>query len=164
VLIEPLVEFEADLQAHTADRRGEYVLAAVGAEEGTATIQLGELSLEHSTLRGSLSGAKSGERGVPVRTLDGLSKERKWEPPFGLKVDAEGFEDQVIEGAGQFLLETQFVIAEVNAWPRFRGGYAFSEFIQLMASKGFELWDVLDGQKGERNGRLHYIDCLFCRG
>lgn len=44
-------------------------------------------------------------------------------PPFGLKVDTGGADPDVVEGAHEFLRETEFVIAEVSIAERFEGGY-----------------------------------------
>ena len=89
---------------------------------------------------------------MPVTTLDVLRQERDWQPPFGLKVDAEGYEHRVIKGASGLLADTQFVIAEIQVANRFQDGYSVSDFIGLMDSHGFVLHDILDGHKGEENG------------
>ena len=60
-----------------------------------------------------------------------------FQSPFGLKIDTEGFDYQVIQGARNFLRETQFVIAEVNVAKRYEGGYSFAEFIAIRDENGF---------------------------
>lgn len=163
VLIEPLVEYEPDLRRWLVEHEGEYVLAAVGDTEGTATIHVGRQSLEHSTIPGWRDMEGKEDREIPAMTLDGLYRERGWEAPFGLKIDTEGYEDRVIRGAGELLERTQFVIAEVNATPRFRNSYSFADFVGLMDSHGFWLCDLLDGQKGEESSCIFYVDALFRR-
>ena len=100
---------------------------------------------------------------MPITTLDRLLEERKWDPPFALKIDTEGFEDRVIGGATRLLDQTQFVIAEVSVTRRFEGSYSFADFIALMDSRGFQLIDVLDGAKSCRKGSVAFLDLLFCQ-
>ena len=92
-----------------------------------------------------------------MKTLDTLMEEYGFEPPFGLKIDTEGFEDQVIRGATNFLRRTEFVIAEVSVAERFVDSYTFAEFTELMDENDFFLWDVL-GVSGVR----FWPDPVFC--
>src|SRR5207237_822373 len=78
-------------------------------------------------------------REVPMTTLDHLRERHGWGGPFGLKIDAEGFEPEVIEGAERLLQETQFVIAEVSVTERFEDDHSFARFIAWIDSRGFAL-------------------------
>jgi hypothetical protein len=95
------------------------------------------------------------KREVEVKTLDTLMEEYGFEPPFGLKIDTEGFEDQVIRGATNFLRRTEFVIAELSVAERFMDSYTFAAFTGLMDKNDFFLWDVL-GVSGVR-----FLDVAF---
>jgi FkbM family methyltransferase len=168
VLIEPLQEFETDLERLLEERRGEYLLTAVGAHDGTIALQVDRHSLNMSSvLRSALPRPGGPERyevrEVPVTTLDQLRERRGWPGPFGLKIDAEGFEPQVIEGARGLLEDTQFVIAEVSVIERFEGDHSFAQFIALMDSAGFGLCDILHAQKIWQSRRVGYIDAMFSR-
>ena len=168
VLIEPLVEFEKDLERLLERHRGEYLLTAVGADEGKAALKVDRHSLNMSSiLRSALPRPGGPERfqvrEVPITTLDNLLEARRWEGPFGLKIDAEGFEPQVIEGARRLLEQTQFVIAEVSVIERFEGDYSFAQFIALMDSAGFSLCDILHAQKVWQTRRLGFVDAMFSR-
>src|SRR5262245_58752099 len=107
VLIEPLAEFEDDLRRISARRGGEYVLTAVGAEPGTAVINVDPQTLYGSSLLVNSWAPPDGpapeRREIAVTTLDELRRERGWQAPFGLKVDVEGYELEVIAGAGDLL-------------------------------------------------------------
>jgi FkbM family methyltransferase len=167
VLIEPLSEFEKHLQRICRDWGGEYVLAAVGPAPGRAEIHIDpamlyESSLLVNELRPPEKNAALAHREIEVTTLDALMSERRWNGPFGLKIDAEGYEHRVIEGAGAVLRETQFVIAEVSVTRPFAGGISFADFIALMDGHGFAVHDLLDGQK-RGNGGVEFVDALFSR-
>jgi hypothetical protein len=90
-----------------------------------------------------------------MTTLDRLMEEHGFQPPFGLKIDAEGLEYEVIQGATAFLRETQFVVAEVSVAKRFEESYSFSEFAELMDRNDFYLWDIL------HIGGKRFVDAAF---
>lgn len=164
VLVEPLVEFEEFMQRLLTRHRGEYLLTAAGSDEGSITIEVDLERPTTSAIMPKLHRPRPLEpREIPLTTLDRLCDERRWEGPFGLKIDTEGFEHQVVEGAARLLETTQFVIAEVNVTPRFEGSYAFAEFIALMDAHGFAAFDVLDGFKVSPPGRMVCMDILFRR-
>jgi len=158
-LVEPLTEYEVDLRKALKPYRGEYVFAA-GATDTTASINVEPRPMMSSFLaRTNLTstGKRVEKREVAVKTLDTLMEEYGLEPPFGLKIDTEGFEDRVISGATGFLRLTQFVIAEVSVAERFVDSYTFAELTELMDENDFFLWDVL-GVSGVR-----FVDVAFVR-
>jgi FkbM family methyltransferase len=160
VLVEPLAEYEAAMKKSLEQRRGEYHLTAVGAEEGTATLRVPQDWLRLSSILPSTTPYQE-TREVPITTLDRLHE--NWQPPYGLKIDVEGFESQVIEGATRLLEQTQFVIAETSIANRFEGEQSFAQFVGLMDSHGFELCDVLDVQKAWKDRRVSVLDAMFAR-
>jgi FkbM family methyltransferase len=162
VLVEPLAEFEEHLSRLVAERPGEYILAAAGSSNGRAHVNV---NLDLSSLLSSLrvTDAPDELREVPLVTLDGLRAERGWTPPFGLKIDTEGFEYEVIKGASALLEETQFVLAEVTVSDRYGSGYSFAQFVSLMEERGFRLCDVLYLARPRRDGDVQYMDALFRR-
>jgi FkbM family methyltransferase len=165
VLVEPLEEFREDLERICRRRGGEFVIAAVGAEPGRAEIHIDPGMLYESSLlvnkwRPAAEQEALERREIEVTTLDSLWKSRGWEGPFGLKIDTEGYEHQVIEGAAELLRETQFVIAEVSIARPFADGASFAAFIALMDRHGFALYDLLDGLKRGDEG-VDFVDALF---
>jgi hypothetical protein len=99
-------------------------------------------------------------REVPLTTLDSLLAQREWKPPFGLKIDTEGYEREVVRGATRVLEQCEFVLAEVSVASRFEGDCSAAEFIALMRGAGLELVDLLDAARGL--GGSH-ADALFSR-
>ena len=163
-LVEPLTEYESDLRKALEPYRGEYIFTAVGATNTRAFINVEPRPMMSSFLARTdrtSSGKQVEKREVAVKTLDTLMDEYGFEPPFGLKIDTEGFEDQVIRGATNFLRRTEFVIAEVSVAERFVESYTFAEFTELMDENDFFLWDVL-GVSGVRFP-LTCLDVAFVR-
>jgi FkbM family methyltransferase len=168
VLVEPVKEFEPALQRIVAERPGEYVLVAAGDDDGTATMSVHPRFIMASSLSRVLPPLgqerkpdPEHEREVPVRKLDTLLAEHDWKPPFGLKIDSEGFEYQVIQGAPRLLEQTQFVIAEVVVSRRYEDGYDVASFMSLMYSQGFELCDILDAPRPRRDREIVFFEGLF---
>ncbi len=143
VLIEPLKEHEPHLKDILGEYEGAYFLTAIGDKDGQATMNVEpnriRLSSIHERTDTTATGDPVERREIPVTRLDTLMENHSFQPPFGLKIDAEGFEYQVIQGAPAFLRETQFVIAEVSVANRFTESYSFSEFTEIMNRNGFYL-------------------------
>lgn len=160
VLVEPLRENLPDLDAILERHRGEYVLAAAGAESGRATLNVEPARRGMSSLLDRKSGTATGDeverREVPVVTLDEISGSRDLPRPYGVKIDTEGFELEVVRGAGRTLRETVFVIAETSTRRRFDGGYRAIDLFAELRRHGFVPFDLLRSTK-------RFVDVLFMR-
>ncbi len=163
VLIDPLKENEPHLQRILQEYDGEYFLTAVGARDEKLMINVPPNKNRSSIYsRTNLPKNEVVEtREIPSTTLDALLEKHDFQPPFGLKIDTEGFEYQVIEGARNFLRKTQFVIAEVNVARIYEGSYSFAAFIKKMDESGFSLCDIL-GMGGMTSSlELNFVDAMF---
>jgi FkbM family methyltransferase len=121
VLVEPLREFESDIQSTLGNYNGCYVSAAAGNKEGTTTIHMlpgwktmssvRKPSKIHKEIYQGITDAPYQERKrkVPLVTLDRLLEKYSLQPPFGLKIDTEGFELEVVEG-GRIFSEIQSLL------------------------------------------------------
>ncbi|MCU1354439.1 MAG: FkbM family methyltransferase, partial [Acidimicrobiales bacterium] len=112
VFVEPLPGFERDLKRLVAKFGGEYHLVAAGAEDGTAVFHLDRSIPMQSSLALPIDHEDRSleEVEVTVARLDSLRERQGWKGPFGLKLDTEGHELEVIEGAPRLIEETEFVI------------------------------------------------------
>jgi FkbM family methyltransferase len=167
ILVEPLAEFEPDLERILAARPGRAILTAVGSAEGRRTIRVESGNRLKSSLfeRTPLTatGMVGEEREIPVTTLDQLLNENEFPAPIGLKIDTEGFELEVIEGASRLLERTLFVIAEVSVAARFEGGYTFADLVGALQQRGFAAVDLLEVSRSRRSPGARYVDVLFVR-
>jgi len=80
--------------------------------------------------------ANNGQIVVPLVTLDSLLKE---ESPTLVKIDVEGFELFVLQGATALLERTKFIYFESCDDHFKRNGYTFSDIFDLLTSKKFEI-------------------------
>jgi FkbM family methyltransferase len=145
VMIEPLHEFDDDLARFSTEYRTQRLLTAVGAEPGVARMNVNlDNLLRSSFLLGDANSPSVVEREISLTTLDALREEHDWEPPFGLKMDVEGAEGEVVKGATRFLEETEFIVTEILMRQSLPGGTPPSEIITLLGQRGFEVYDILD--------------------
>jgi FkbM family methyltransferase len=115
LLVEPLADYTEALDQIKARLDADYVLAAAGAEPGTITMNVHRAPPLSSTL-GHWKGHDDGgePREVPVVRVDDLVEERGLTGPFVIKVDVEGAELRVLDGAPRTLEQAELVLLEVN--------------------------------------------------
>ena len=83
------------------------------------------------------TGNRIERREVRVRTLDEMVQDRQLKGPFGVKIDTEGFELEVVRGATAVLKACQFVITETSTSKRFEGGYESVDLIDELRRHEF---------------------------
>jgi FkbM family methyltransferase len=170
-LIDPRAESRAALTGPDAPRDAQFFETALGAAPGTLTLHIphsdkGEqgamASLRQRTDTLSAKFSRVDTRSVPVTTLDGIAAQ--FDGRIGLKIDTEGYEDEVLAGAAETLRRTDFVILELSLIQRFEGIAPPSRLITRLAAAGLEFRDVLrmtgDGKGG---GAPRLMDVLFTR-
>ena len=140
LLVDPLRECRPDPMPPNAS----FVEAALGAEERNATINIAPRVSQSSLLeRTALThkGAPVEKREVRMRRLDDVVE---GEPPFGLKIDTEGYELEVLKGGEDTLAMTRFLIMEVRFRKSFEGSYSFAEVIGFLSERGFAVSAILN--------------------
>ena len=145
---------------------------AVGAEPGTTTINISRTSAYSSILPLSEKGAAYAagteivaHQETPVTTIDlamvGVSAER----PF-LKIDTQGFEPEVLAGAGETLKRCVGVLLELPVDELYQRSWSFSEAIAQMEKLGFVPAQFLSVSPrwafGDPVSAVEF-DCLFRR-
>ena len=173
VLVEANDDYRPALVEICRRHGGEYHILAAGAQSSTETLYvnrnfatssgLAQLSeayvrkLENNAIYRDLDPRK-----VSVRPLDSLLNE-KMRAPFLLKLDVEGYESQVLDGAAQVLAHTEMIITEMSVLRRYRSEPRFAEFIANLDSLGFEFFDVVGLCQTTRDVPLTYMDAVFVR-
>ncbi len=106
---------------------------------------------------------------VKVATLDSLSKEiKKIAKSFysdlfiHLKIDVEGYEVFVLNGAEKFLNQVSSISIEISLDPLNKDAFTYDYVIKYLESKGFMLWSIDRGFTSEI-GKCYQIDTLFIR-
>lgn len=98
---------------------------------------------------------------VPVTTLDNISHELNLVSPTLLKLDVQGYETNVLEGAVKTLKKVDYVLLEASFKPMYEGELLFTEIVELMQGYGFKFLRPIDFLADEKSGEILQIDALF---
>lgn len=156
LLVEPVSEFKPNIEKMMAPYDYELAQVAAGSKEGSMTIYV-KPSAEWSSMykEKSNSGIPEAARTVQVMTLDELCQDKALKGPYLLKVDVEGAEMDVMDGAKKTLELTDVVILEVTFIARLVNAPEFTDIIKYMDNLGFVTYDIYDLiTRGE--GKLYF--------
>lgn len=165
LLVEPLKEFEPDLKKILKQYRGSYILSAAAAEAGESAFFRDENRLDGSSI---ISESEVDERAAEKMTvqtvrLDDVAREKSLEGPFLVKVDVQGTELDVLDGAQEVLKQTEVVSLEVSLF-KFGGNIPeICEVTNYMKERGFVAYDIVPGWNRPRDNALGQVDILFAR-
>jgi FkbM family methyltransferase len=172
VSFEPQATAFADLtEKARLDPQWEPVRLALGDRETEQDLNISQNSLSSSFLSVSpnILGVEPGiakievER-VLIKTLDQVchrfidSSDRVF-----LKIDAQGYEPQILNGALAFLSRCEAVQMEMALFPSYQGQQSFSEMMEFMSESGFSLVHLERGFWDARTGYLIEVDGVFVR-
>jgi FkbM family methyltransferase len=80
-----------------------------------------------------------------------------------IKIDTQGFEWQVLDGASETLKNAQGVLCEMSLVPLYEGQKLWMEMLKRLESEGFTLWAIQRGFTDPRDGRSLQMDAIFYR-
>jgi FkbM family methyltransferase len=80
-----------------------------------------------------------------------------------LKVDTQGYEEEVLAGAGKLLESVSAMQLELSVTPLYQGAPSMRRVLELCADFGFELHGVIPGFYDEQSGGLLQMDGLFLK-
>jgi FkbM family methyltransferase len=164
LLIEPLREFENDLKQISSKYNAEYVIAAAGPRSGTVEINVHPDLLGSSIYKESDGSYVDGtSRRVPVVTIDALCNERHLVRPYLIKVDVQGAERLVLDGAQKVLKDTEVVILEVHFFQFHINGPQFFDMVSYMKKYGFVVYDIFGGYNRPLDYALASVDMVFVK-
>jgi FkbM family methyltransferase len=162
LLVEPLEEYAESVRRIESRHRAEWVRAAAGPGRGTATMNVHRVPAMSSTLGGWKGHADGGTpREVPVVTVDELVEERRLPAPFVLKVDVEGAELRVLDGARRTLERTELVLLEVCLFEFVPGMPQLHEVVGYMLERGFVVYDMFGGHLRLLDEALAMVNVAF---
>lgn len=174
-----IVSFEPSTGAHStlikrAERDARWSIAprmALGDHSGTISLNLAGNSVSSSVLPMLPSHGNAapesryvGSEIVDLRTLDGVNAEfaTDLERVF-LKLDVQGFESSVLQGAEQFLRRVSGIQIELSLVPLYDGERLFHPMLHDLEERGYELWSVVPGFFDPETSRLLQVDAIFFR-
>lgn len=98
---------------------------------------------------------------VPTARLDDVVKDTKL--PVAdcfIKMDVQGSEALVMEGAPETLAAAAGLMAELSLTPLYEGQPMAREVLEAICASGFEVWDVWRGYRNPITHRLNQIDVI----
>jgi len=179
----PIVSFEpvASLYAQLSDRARHdelwrTVQVGLGTEHGTAEIQLSGVRHTASSLLPMTPALadyfaaydpQHGPAGVETIALCRLETFIASHYPLGdrlfLKLDVQGYEKQVLAGAGDGLQRVVGLKLEMSVVPLYEGEVPYAQTIAELAARGFALCGFENGHTDPGTGVLCQVDGIFFR-
>ncbi|MFL5616102.1 MAG: FkbM family methyltransferase [Gemmatimonadaceae bacterium] len=100
---------------------------------------------------------------VPVKRLDDLTDVASLSPNTLLKIDTQGFEGPVLEGASGVLQRLRGVQLELSLTPLYEGQARFETIVAWLVAAGFVPFAFWDGFVDAKTGAVLEMDGLFFR-
>lgn len=144
---------------------------ALGDHEGTVTLHVAEDSEASSVLHATKSHLQYSSHAVEVGTevvamarLDRVAQPflAKGQSPF-LKIDVQGFEEQVLQGSTMILPKLVGLQIELSFLAMYDGQKLFPEMLSMINSMGFTLHRMFPAWIEHQTGRWLQADGIFFR-
>lgn len=100
---------------------------------------------------------------VPVARLDSLLEPDELISPVLLKVDTQGYEEQVLAGASGLHDRLDYVVLETSFTPLYEGERPFRELLTVMEDMSFRFLRPVGALRDPRTGEYLQMDALFSR-
>jgi len=145
---------------------------AVGASDGWAEINIAGNSYSSSLLpmldlhlEAAPSSEYQGTEPCRVITLDSYIERTLSDPTtvFGLKIDTQGYESQVLAGLRRNLDRVKVVVCEMSLAPLYAHGPSMSELCRLLAELGYHCVALGPEFEDPRSGELLQINGVFVK-
>ena len=172
ISFEPLSEAYHILEKNTAgDCNWQTYNYAIGSKNGSADIYLSENSYSSSLLEilpehllAEPGSRVTGKEKIAVKRLDSFMNEITFqEKNIMLKIDTQGYEKEVIAGAGEFIGKIKLIMTELTFTTLYLGQPLYNEMVDLLKINGFELWSIENGFYNPVNGKLLQADGIFVK-
>ena len=155
LLVEPVAEWSERIEKRYTRANIDFELLNVAASDSNGKMNLEIYSVDdkpitHSNL--TSDAVSENVREIDVRTVDSLMAERDFPEPFLFKLDVDGVEMKILQGATDTLRKCSVVAIEA-------GNANFMERAGFLVDHGFELFDIVD--ICYYDGRLRQFDMVF---
>jgi|AntRauTorckE5430_2_1112549.scaffolds.fasta_scaffold01476_5 FkbM family methyltransferase len=172
ISFEPLSQAFKGLQsAALKDEKWEVYNYALGNEDSHATINVANNSSSSSILemlplhlKNAPHSKYIAQEAIEIKKLDSIfhSLYKKGDRVM-LKIDTQGFEKQVIDGAKEALENVLIIQLEMSIVPLYKNEMLFVDMINYLNQIGFKLYSLENGFSDAKNGRLLQVDGVFVK-
>jgi hypothetical protein len=144
---------------------------AIGNEEGKKSINISGNSVSSSILKMTNTHIKGAPESVYISSeevyinkLDNIwGTFLKNKNNIFIKIDVQGYESQVLEGAINILPKIKGVQIELSLVPLYENQLLFLGMLDYITNLGFELCDISPGFRDIQSGKLLQFDGIFFR-
>jgi FkbM family methyltransferase len=174
-----IISFDPLTSAHTQLRKAarndpDWVIhprVALGDRDAEISINIAGNSVSSSVLpmldahsSAAVGSAYIASEPTPLVRLDTIADQYLGNDsrPF-IKIDTQGFEWQVLDGASDTLRRANGLLLEISFVPLYEGQRLWREVIERMEREGFSLWAIQKGFTDPRTGRSLQADVIFLR-
>jgi FkbM family methyltransferase len=162
--IEPLSEFENDLKNLALRFKGDYLIAAAGRYNGKVSINMFPDLMASSILDEYEDETTDGiKREVQLIKLDDLADRFDLKKNLLLKIDVQGAELEVLEGAQRLINNCEIIILECSFFKFKKNIPEFFDIVYYMKTKGFITYEIFDGCNRPLDNALAQKDVLFVK-
>lgn len=147
-----------------------YPQCAVGESMGSALLNVSKNSVSSSILKINQSHLEAApdskiesSENVDVVTLDHVINEQGLMGNILLKIDTQGFEEEVLDGVKQSIDKIEVIVCELSLVELYEGQMLALDFIQKLRENGFDLWGCYSGFCNENKGQMLQFDATFVK-
>lgn len=123
------------------------------------------LKMTDRHIQGDPQSAYVGTERVNMITLDGyLDSMNGWATlPIGLKIDAQGYEAEVLAGLNKWSKAVRVLYTEMSLTPLYEGGIGFSDLFRQIEQRGYHCTSLEPGFIDRRTCEVLQVDATFER-
>ena len=173
ISFEPLSSAHEKLKAE-AGRDGSWIVApraALGSAKGSIEINVSRNSVSSSVLpmeQTHLSVAPKSRylatETVALERLDDLLPAVfPGTGPIFLKIDTQGYEEEVLKGAAGILSRVAAIQMEISLVPLYQGAPTLVHIVVAMQDLGYHLFQIIPGFRDVKTGQMLQLDGIFVR-
>jgi FkbM family methyltransferase len=170
VLVEPMPGRIESLRSEFPPPKHRTFCCAASNHEGVVSFEINEFEASSSMLpmlreleqvQGTVMQCPPSKTiECPTRTLDSITREAELPAIDLLKIDVQGAEHLVLQGAHATLARTRLLWIEVSFRPLYVGASIFNDLYEQLNDLGFSLVDLEPGFRSQA-GELLQADALF---
>lgn len=145
--------------------------SAIGDQDGEIEIHIAGNSVSSSVLpmleshsSAAVDSAYVDSERVPIARLDSVARHYVTpESKLFIKIDTQGYEWQVLEGAYETLQQSRGVLCELSLVPLYDAQRLWRDIVDRLDAEGFILWALQKGFTDPRTGQSLQMDGIFLR-
>ena len=157
--IDPLIESKEILSNHLNDSRNKFFECALSSSSGQLDIVVRDPISQSGFNKKSEESNSSYLRSVKVETLDILFPKGTFDSTYGIKIDVEGHELDVIKGGIDLIKESSFIIVETSIYEKkFEDSPLFKDIFLYVTKLGFEIASLRVSEDGIDHCDIAFIN------